>query len=617
MPFLGNDDFSGGQNTRELGHRIGPTEGTAVEGVNIHYSSVKTYPGDKRELIDITTYPEVDDECGIPIPGTGGGVVDPILGRWRYYFGTGLTAANNSWVRVWGLNTIEYWNPTTQRWIALGGPLWALRADYKPWAVQYQDGMYIFHGNPAVASLGKYFWSNGAGGWVSGDIPPAVGIWAALRPTVAVPYKNRVYACDQVNEPYRLRFSAINQPQDWSTALGGGFIPIGEDRGDPIVSLVVHADYLFVLKRSSMWRFWVDYYNNPYMEQVNGAAGCIAPQMVCAYKDAIYYGSDEGLISLYGADSDCVTSKISRDIMPDPQYLWAAQAVVSSQGHDTRLWVTYLRDKEIVQDEDDCGIPVGDPYLVWHTDVWVGDIRRPNIIKPRWVKLPWRRLTNFAMPPHSNNYRGLDWQNIHFDAQQPDMNEWNPDPAVTPDPLYPPGILGGPRHYCYRWNVGYDRDQVPAYDDLCGVEVYAGDNGVGHKMHYATPRYRPAGNMRRIHWIGARLNYYIWKVAAARGIDAAWGVVYIDDVALEPTLDAFPLNPTWWTIRDNSPGAATGGAASQPWSLGGGSPSKGYSLKMEWNVVGTADRDNASWAVEFDLFGVEYKIKEGKFNPEE
>ncbi len=151
-------DLSGGQNTRELGHRIGPTEGTAVEGVNIHYSSVKTYPGDKRELIDITTYPEVDDECGIPIPGTGGGVVDPILGRWRYYFGTGLTAANNSWVRVWGLNTIEYWNPTTQRWIALGGPLWALSADNKPRETQYQDGMYIFHGNPAVASLGKYVW---------------------------------------------------------------------------------------------------------------------------------------------------------------------------------------------------------------------------------------------------------------------------------------------------------------------------------------------------------------------------------------------------------------------------------------------------------------------------
>lgn len=616
MPFLGNTDFSGGQNTRELGHLIKPSEGTAVEGIDINFSSVKTFPGDRRELIDSTTYPEIDDPCAIPIPGTAGGVADPILGRWRYYWNRGMNALNNSWVRVWGLNTIEYWNPTTQLWTPLAGPLWTLAADYKPWACQYQNGMYIFHGNAAVASIGKYFWSNGAGGWVSGDIPQAAAPLAALRPTVAVPYKNRIYACDQVNEPYRLRFSGVNTPQIWNPP-NGGYVPVGEDRGDPIVSLIVHKDYLFVLKRASVWRFWVDYYGNQYIEQVHGAAGCVAPNLIGAYKDAIYYGSDEGAVAIYGADSDCVSHKIARDIIADPDHLWAAQMVVSSNGPDTRLWATYLREKEIVQDVDECGVPEGDPYELWHTDVWVADIRRPNIIKPRWVKLPYYRLTNFAMPPHSNNYRGLDNQNIHFDAQQPDMNEWNPDPDVTPDPLYIPGISGGPRHWSYRWNVGWDRDQVPAYDDPCEAPLYAGDNGIGYKMHYETPRYLPVGNLRRIQWIDAKLDYFIWRTGIQQGFDVTWSVIQIGRDTLELNSPIFPTEPTWWPIRDNSLSPTTGGGADQPYRFSNLDPSKGQSLKMEWNVVGTANRENTSHAIEFRFFGVEYRVAEDKFNPED
>lgn len=615
-PDIGNADFSGGQNTRELGHLIDSNEGTVVEGINIHFKSVKTYPGDIRELIDTTTYPEIDDPCGVPIPGTGGGTLGPILGRWRYYYGRGMNALNNSWVRTVGLNRIEYWNPTTQLWTALGGPLWILAADYKPWAVQYQDGMYILHGNPAVASMGKYFTSDGGGGWVSGDIPLPATPLNTLRPTVAVPYKNRVYGCDQVNEPYRLRFSGVNTPQVWAPP-NGGYVPIGEDRGDPIVSLLVHKDYLFVLKRSSVWRFWVDYYGNQYIEQVHGAAGCIAPQTACAYKDAIYYASDEGAISLYGADSDCITSKISRDLAPDPEFLWSMQMVVSANGHDTRLWATYLTDEETVQDLDDCGAPVGNPYTVWNTDVWVGDIRRPYIINPRWVKLPYYRLTNFAMPPHSNNYRGLDFQNIHFDAQQPDMTEWNAAPSVTPDPLYIPGISGGPRNYSYRWNVGWDRDQVPAYEDPCGCPLYAGNSGVGYKMLFATPRYIPIGNLRRMQWTDARLDYFVWRTGTHAGFDATWSTVQIEGHTLSPALAAFPLNPTYWPIRDNSLGAATGGEANQPYRFSNLNPSKGNSLKMEWNVVGTSNRANTSHAVEFRYFGAEYIVEEGKFNPEE
>ena len=614
MPIIGNDDFSGGLNVRDAAHLLAPNEGTVVEGIDIKFKTVRTFPGDIRELIDITTYPEILDECGIPIPGTGGGVLGPILGRWRYYYGDGMTRLNDSWVRVWGVNNIEYWNPTTQRWVAMGGPLWTLRANYKPWCVQFQDGFYILHGNGAVASLGKYFWSNGAGGWVSGDIPLPAAPLAALRPTIAVPYKNRIYGCDQVNEPFRLRYSGVNLPQVWNSPQGG-YAGIGEDRGDPIISMIVHKDNLFILKRSSMWRYWRDYYDNEYIEQVHGAAGCIAPQTACAYKEAICYASDEGMMAVYGADSDCVSHKIMRDVTPNPDYLWGMQAIVTAGGPEGgRLWVTYLTEEEEVQDYDACGTPVGDPYCVWHTDAWVADIRRKYILDPRWVKLPYYRLTNFAMPPHSNNYRGVDWQNLHFDAQQPDMNEWNPVPVV-PDPLYPPGILGGPRHYSYRWNHGWDRDQVPAYDDLCGIEVYAGDDGVGFKMTFATPRYIPQGNMRRLMWKDMRLDYTIWRSADHNGIDGAWARIQIEGHYLLVN-DPGMLDPTWWPITGQPVDLVVGGEAHQIFTLKNLEPSKGRSMKMEWYIVGTATRARSSHGVVFKYWGCEYVVPEDKLNPE-
>ncbi len=804
-PVIGNNDFSGGLNVRDAAHLLVANEGDIVEGIDIKFRTVKTFPGDIRELIDITTYPEVDDECAVPIPGSGGGVLGPILGRWRYYHGNGMTRLNDSWARVWGLNHIEYWNPTTQRWTQLGGTAgWTLSDDYKPWATQFQDRMYILHGNLAIDSWGKYFWSNGAGDFASGDIPvppPCVigavvftaapglndmtqggaftgiesrnfrvqiernpigpvifygtglndmtnggayvgaierrylveidavvlpagpdtfrwsddgginwtngvvitgaaqvlsngvtitfaaifghtlgdywgfecgptdairwskdggGSWDAslvpitagvdinltegitvqfaaavghtvtnhwdftitcsglhnLRPTIAVPYKNRLYICDQTNEPYRVRFSGVNLPAEFDPPEGG-YVGIGEDRGDPIISMIVHKDNLFVLKRSSVWRYWRDYYDNEYMEQVHGAAGCIAPQTACAYKDAIYYASDEGMIALYGADSDCITHNIMREVTPDPDYLWAMQAVVTAGGPEGgRLWVTYLTDKEIVQDEDEQGGPLGDPYLVWHTEAWVADIRRPNIINPRWVKLPYYRLTNFAMPPHSNNYRGVDWQNLHFDAQQPDMNDWNPDPDVTPDPLYPPGILGGPRFYSYRWNCGWDRDQVPPYEDLCGCPVYAGNDGIGYRMTFATPRYLPAGNMRRIQWAELRLDYAIWRSADHKGMDGAWARIQIEGHWLELN-NPIMLDPTWWPIDGQPDDMVVGGEAHKSYTLQNRANAKGRSLKMEWHIVGTSNRARSSHEIVFKFWGCEYIVPEDKFNPED
>jgi hypothetical protein len=188
-PFIGNTDFSGGLNVRELGHLIQPNEATLAEGYNIEFSSVRTLDGDIRELIDVTTYPEIIDACGDPVAGTGGGVPnnEPILGCWRYYYGDG-EQGYNAWVRVHG-TTVEYWPQDTGGWVTIGA---AWPNGVVPTAVQFQNTIYIMHGDPATAYSAKYLFWNGAA-WVAGDAPAPAAPIANLRPAFAVNYRNRLY----------------------------------------------------------------------------------------------------------------------------------------------------------------------------------------------------------------------------------------------------------------------------------------------------------------------------------------------------------------------------------------------------------------------------------------
>ena len=809
-PVIGNTDFSGGLNVRDLGHLIGANEATLAEGFSIEFSSVRTLDGDIRELIDVDTYPEIVDACLDPMPGTGGGVPnnEPILGCWRYYYNDGAQGYN-AWVRVHG-TTVEFWGQGSGAWVRIGNDNWPNGA--VPTAVQFKDSIYIFHGVLNTSYMGKYLFNTG-GSWFAGDIPipgynettavafvgaglndmtrtgtytgtasrtyrvqiernplgpvqfygaglndmtaggayggaeartylveidwidPAGlapdtfrwsdnggGTWTAgvaitgaaqvlnngvsvtfvallghtlgefwgfecgptdairwstnagtswdvsnipvfagvpitlsdgftvtfaagvghtvtnywnwtitvsdipnLRPAFAVVYRNRLYAVSPANEPFTIRYSGVNLPQQWE-APEGGYVTLGDSSGDPITGLFVHKDVLLIFRRSSVWRYWVDEGGWEHLGRLHGAAGCLTHNSICAYKDAVYYASMEGMISIYGADSDCITHKIGREIDPDPDYIKYIQAVVHAKSGT--LWVTYL-EKFITDNPtvDSSGDPILDiqgvpaTHYIFNTDVWRADIRRPNIIKPRWVKLPYYRLTCFAMPPQSNTYKGNDLPNLHFCAQQPDVTEWEAN--ATADALYPNyqdaihGDLGGPRHYNYRFGVAFDRDQVPAYNDGCGDPLYAGDHGVGYWLRFKTPRYLPVGNMRDVGYGDMRLDYFIWKGQAGLGLDTAYSRLWVDHILLMPTDPAFPLDPSLWPIRDNTLDAGIGGAAFQEYRLSNMNPSSGKSLMMEWTVIGLSSRVRYSWAVEFRFWGCEYDAGTDKLNPED
>jgi len=311
--------------------------------------------------------------------------------------------------------------------------------------------------------------------------------------------------------------------------------------------------------------------------------------------DIIYYVTTRGVMALYGADYDCVSEKVHPSIEAHPEYLKYAQAIVHQES--ATIWVTFLVNiEEALVDES------GGPATVryFHSHTWVGQIRRGIKTDPRWTRLPYHRITGYAMPPGDNNYRGLDSQNLRFDAQQPDVLEWNPN-LTYPDAMYPTAVQGGPRHYSYVWDTGFDRDVIPAIPQL-----YAGDDGIGWYMKYRSRRFMRVPVTRNLVFDRARLEYNVWKNQEAVGMDTGWGRVSIDEWWLKPDVPAI-TGDTHFEIGLATPyDPDAGGACFQEWSLAECSRdfddnpgAYGKTIMVEFEACGTANRARLSYSIEF------------------
>lgn len=425
-----------------------------------------------------------------------------------------------------------------------------------------------------------------------------------LRPAFVVEYKDRLYGVSG-NEPYRVRYSAIRNPRAWNPP-GGGYLTIGESRGDPIKGLFVNNGKMYIFKKHSVWVFWIDEGGYKHLYEHRASGGLLNHKCICAMDDIIYYVTTRGVMALYGADYDCVSDKVHPSIEAHPEYLKYAQAIVHQES--ATIWVTFLVNiEETLVDES------GGPEKVrhFHSHTWVGQIRRGIKTDPRWTRLPHHRITGYAMPPGDNNYRGLDNQNLRFDAQQPDVLEWNPN-LTYPDAMYPTPAQGGARHYSYIWDVGYDRDVIPAIP-----QAYAGDNGIGWYMKYRSRRFMRVPVTRNLVFDRARLEYNVWKNQEAVGMDTGWGRVSIDEWWLQPDEPAI-TGDTHFEIGLLTPyDPNAGGACFQEWSLAecsrdfdGNPGAYGKTIMVEFEACGTANRARLSYALEFKDYCIEMDMPE-------
>jgi len=427
-----------------------------------------------------------------------------------------------------------------------------------------------------------------------------------LRPAFAVAYKNRLFAVSP-NEPYRLRFSAVRNPRNFLSP-DGGYVGIGEEAGDPIKGLWVHDGRIYIFKKHSNWIYWIDDYGIQHIYQHRSTGGLLNHRCIAAMDDIIYYITDRGIYMLYGADYDCVSDKVHPNITAHPDYLKYAQLIVHQPS--CTIWATYLVNIEYVPVSESDGETT---VNIYHSHTWVGQIRRGLKTNPRWTRLPYHRITGYAMPPKCNNYRGADGQKLRFDAQQPDVTQWNTTNRY-PDALYPTPAQGGPRHYSYRWNTGYDKDVVPAI-----TGYYAGDHGVGWYLNWRSRRFMPVPTTRNLVFDRARLEYNVWKNQVGVGIDVAWGQVRIDEWMLKPS-NPDPSGDTHFPIGNATTyDPVAGGHCFEEWSLAecrrdvdDNPGAYGKTIMLEFNCCGTANRNRDSWRIEFKDFGIELDMPEAQ-----
>jgi len=372
-PTITIGDFSGGLNKRDLGHLLKPNEAMQLQNANILFKSLRTLPGDIREQIDYLKYPS-----HYAYPGSAGGTPNnaPILGRWRYYSGTG-EEGDNAWIRVHG-EVCEYWVDGSGAWVTIGADDWP--DGVVPNAIQYGNRIYVTHGSPDAPHLGKYLYYAG-GAWISGDIPIPGAPYDTIRPTAAVEFQDRIYYLNS-QDPFTLAYTGVGTAFGIAPADGGGFVNKGRQKGDAMVGLRVHRGKLYVVRNASVWVYYVDYGGNEYFEQVQGAAGGISHRSICAYGDALYYASNSGMNCIYGADNDCVSLKIMNDLQVDPDYIdYTIAAVDAKEG---TLWVTVWSG--VAETATPIGTTVtgggsGHAY-VFNTTTFRADIRREYMLNP-------------------------------------------------------------------------------------------------------------------------------------------------------------------------------------------------------------------------------------------
>lgn len=169
----------------------------------------------------------------------------------------------------------------------------------------------------------------------------------------------RLFAAGDTSNPYRLYFSALGNPEDWTTANDAGFIDVVTDDGEPIMGIKEINGVLAIFKKSSTHILSGADPQSFTLRQVNSEVGCIAPYSIAASDRELFFLSNKQ--DFYGFNGT-VLRNISKKITTTIASMVQAQlvncqaqtyrnryiAAVTSTGttNDTLLDYNYIISKE-------------------------------------------------------------------------------------------------------------------------------------------------------------------------------------------------------------------------------------------------------------------------------
>jgi len=174
-------------------------------------------------------------------------------------------------------------------------------------------------------------------------------------------YKDRIYGVAK-DDPSRLRYSNIGQPEQWPA---NNWLGIREDDGDVITAIAVRGNTLYVFKNRSIYMITGDVASAPMVQVKTGGEvtgqqtefglGCTAPRSLASYKAdlLVFYSKQYGIYSIEGGNvvhlsqfqenikgySDECAGAIYEDDSGEPMYVLSQPSGIARVCHlPTRAW---------------------------------------------------------------------------------------------------------------------------------------------------------------------------------------------------------------------------------------------------------------------------------------
>lgn len=159
---------------------------------------------------------------------------------------------------------------------------------------------------------------------------PAGGEFPAAR--LAASHNGYMWVADTVEStkryPHRVRFSHVQQPEDWAEADYFDVNP--DDDGDPVTALVPFKDHLLVFKVSGVYAVYGYSRDEFFYERISGVAGVSDPRAVTMNSGVCYWYTGDGTIMAYNG----------KGVVPltDKLRWWSDTGKISHPGDHWLMW---------------------------------------------------------------------------------------------------------------------------------------------------------------------------------------------------------------------------------------------------------------------------------------
>lgn len=161
-------------------------------------------------------------------------------------------------------------------------------------------------------------------------------------------FKNRVFMAGEPNNPTKLSYSALSNPEDWTTANDAGWMEVGLNDGQKIVGIKAFFDVLVIFKEHSIYVLSGSY-GDPtssdyfFLKPINSSLGAVSNRSIVQVGNDLYFLSDKGVFTLSGVQSygDLNVSNISfkiQSIIDRMNYASLSDAFVINDYEENRLW---------------------------------------------------------------------------------------------------------------------------------------------------------------------------------------------------------------------------------------------------------------------------------------